>query len=158
MDETYVMNQVKEDACFVSLNFNQDMKTARKKGVENTIVRDYVLPDYTSIRRGFLRTLEESASTAVGEQTLRLNNERFSVPELLFHPSDIGINQMGIAEALVESINSCPAETRPHLYANIILVGGCSLFPGFRNRVETEVRSLAPADFTVRVHLPPKYV
>uniref|UniRef100_A0A914EFT4 Actin-related protein 6 n=1 Tax=Acrobeloides nanus TaxID=290746 RepID=A0A914EFT4_9BILA len=26
LDETYVMNQCKEDACFVSLNFNEDMK------------------------------------------------------------------------------------------------------------------------------------
>jgi actin-related protein 6 len=29
MDETYVMNQVKEDVCFVSTNFENDMKTAR---------------------------------------------------------------------------------------------------------------------------------
>lgn len=52
MDESYVINQVKEDACFVSQNFNADMKLARKKFPENTIVQDYVLPDFTSIRRG----------------------------------------------------------------------------------------------------------
>lgn len=52
MDETYVVNQVKEDACFVSQNFMEDMRIARKRGSENTIVRDYVLPDYTSVRRG----------------------------------------------------------------------------------------------------------
>lgn len=52
MDESYVINQVKEDACFVSQNFNADMKLARKKFPENTIIQDYVLPDFTSIRRG----------------------------------------------------------------------------------------------------------
>lgn len=31
MDETYVINQVKEDSCFVSQNFMQDMEIARKK-------------------------------------------------------------------------------------------------------------------------------
>lgn len=53
MDESYVINQVKEDACFVSQNFNDDMKVARKKFPDNTIVQDYVLPDFTSIRRGW---------------------------------------------------------------------------------------------------------
>lgn len=28
------------------------------------------------------------------QQTLKLTNERFSIPELLFHPSDIGIEQV----------------------------------------------------------------
>lgn len=52
MDESYVINQVKEDSCFVSQNFYGDMEVARKRGSENTIVKDYVLPDFTSIRRG----------------------------------------------------------------------------------------------------------
>jgi hypothetical protein len=29
MDETYVVNQMKEDVCYVSSNFNEDMKIAR---------------------------------------------------------------------------------------------------------------------------------
>lgn len=32
---------------------------------------------------------------AVNEQVLRVNNERFMVPEALFHPSDIGLDQAG---------------------------------------------------------------
>lgn len=32
MDETYVINQVKEDSCFVSQDFNADMEIAKKKG------------------------------------------------------------------------------------------------------------------------------
>lgn len=60
MDETYVINQVKEDACFVSSDFNADMKKARQKQPANDILRDYVLPDFTTIKRGYLRSLEES--------------------------------------------------------------------------------------------------
>lgn len=154
MDETYVINQAKEDSCFVSLNFMADMEIARKRGPENTIARDYVLPDFTSIRRGFLRTLEETSRSTEGEQTLRLNNERFSVPEILFHPSDIGVQQVGIAEAIVLSIKSCPPETQPHLYANIVVTGGCSLFPNFQKRLLQDVRKLAPDEFDVKVTLP----
>lgn len=43
-----------------------------------------------------------------GEQILRLVNERFAVPEMLFHPSDIGIQEMGIPESIVHSIQSLP--------------------------------------------------
>lgn len=32
MDETYVINQVKEDSCFVSQDFNADMEIVKKRG------------------------------------------------------------------------------------------------------------------------------
>ena len=35
-----------------------------------------------------------------------MNNERFAVPELLFQPSDVGIQEMGIPEAILNSVNS----------------------------------------------------
>ena len=41
-------------------------------------------------------------------QVVRMNSERFRVPELLLHPSDIGVPQVGIPEAVVRSIERCP--------------------------------------------------
>lgn len=49
-----------------------------------------------------------SGKYKTGEQILRLTNERFAVPEILFHPSDIGIQEMGIPEAIVYSIQNLP--------------------------------------------------
>ncbi|GAB6018585.1 Actin- protein 6 [Chamberlinius hualienensis] len=155
MDETYVMNQVKEDVCYVSTEFYQDMEIAKKKGKANTIARDYVLPDYTIIKRGYIRAPgEEGAPLNQGEQTVHMTNERFAAPELLFHPSDIGIQQMGISEGIVHSINSAPEEMRPHFYKNILLTGGCTLFPGFTERVYKDVRAMCPEDYDVNVTLP----
>jgi actin-related protein len=37
-----------------------------------------------------------------------MNHERFMVPEVLFYPSDLGISQAGIAELIVQSIESTP--------------------------------------------------
>ncbi|XP_011496887.1 PREDICTED: actin-related protein 6 isoform X2 [Ceratosolen solmsi marchali] len=150
MDETYVVNQVKEDSCFVSQNFYNDMETAKLKIEDNTIVKDYVLPDFTTIRRGYLT----DAGTTLDQQVLRMNNERFSIPEILFHPSDVGIRQMGIPEAIMDCLKACEEETWPHLLSNIVLIGGSSKFPGLQNRVLNEVRSLAPIDYTIKVHLP----
>ncbi|KAK3751378.1 hypothetical protein QZH41_002569, partial [Actinostola sp. cb2023] len=87
--------QLKEDTCFVSNQLYKDMDTCRLKGPNNNLMRDYVLPDYSHIKRGYVKIL-------------RMNIERFSVPELLFHPSDIGIQEMGIAEAVINSIQTIP--------------------------------------------------
>jgi len=81
-----------------------------------------------------------------------MNNERFAVPELLFHPSDIGIQEMGIPEAITHAIDQLPIEMQPHCYMNILLTGGNALFPGMKERVFSEVRSLAPCDVDVAVH------
>jgi len=154
MDETYVINQVKEDSCFVSQDLFKDMELAKSRLENNTIAKDYVLPDYTTLRRGYLKDPELSNE----QQTLRLTNERFAIPEILFHPLDIGIRQMGIPEAIIDSIKSCNEEMWPHFLSNIVLTGGNAKFPGFKDRIQKEVRSLAPAEYAVNVHLPQKYL
>lgn len=153
MDESYVINQVKEDSCFVSKNFYDDMKLAKKRYPENTILREYVLPDCTTIKRGYLQQ-PGTASKSDDYQVLKLNNDRFAIPEILFHPSDIGINQMGISDAVIDSVNACPVETRPHLFANIIVIGGCAKFPGMQARLQKDIRSMAPEWFDVKVTVP----
>ena len=65
-----------------------------------------MMQDFTTLRRGVLREIlpppkadSSSAGHQVGseqhEQCITLNNERFTVPELLFNPSDVGIIQVG---------------------------------------------------------------
>ena len=66
-------------------------------------------------------------------QLIRLNNERFSIPELLFSPSDVAVKEMGISEAIVHCIQQCPEETRPHLYRYVtphcIIIGTEVFYP-----------------------------
>ncbi|XP_003699229.1 actin-related protein 6 [Megachile rotundata] len=150
MDETYVINQAKEDSCFVSQEFFKDMEVAKSKLENNPITKDYVLPDYTTLRRGYLKNPEPPNE----QQTLRLSNERFAIPEILFFPSDVGIRQMGIPEAIMDCLKACDEETWPHLLCNIILTGGNAKFPGFQERIYKEVRSLAPAEYAINVYLP----
>ena len=56
---------------------------------------------------------------------------------------------MGIPEAIVESVSGCDEAAQPWLYKNIVLTGGCAMFPGFKERLEKEVRKLAPNDLDV---------
>ena len=161
MDETYVMNQVKEDVCYVSQNFYLDMEIAKRKGAANLIVREYVLPNFSTQRRGFVReqvtkssSLLQQQQQQTDEQSLRLANERFFIPEILFHPSNISIEQMGIPEAIALSVSLTPREMHPHLYTNIVVTGGNALFPGFQARLIEEVRRLVPDDYEVNVTVP----
>lgn len=155
MDETYVMNQVKEETCFVSQDLYGDMALAREKGEANTIALDYVLPDFTAVKTGYIRPKGKTEKTGVAdEQILRLANERFSIPEILFNPSDVSIPQMGIPEAIVHSISATPTPMHQYMYANILLTGGSTRFPGFRERVLSDVRKLSPDVFPVNVDHP----
>ena len=55
-------------------NLNQiNQLNLRLKSNENTIARDYVLPDYANIRKGFAKSLEESTGKAINsEQVFQL--------------------------------------------------------------------------------------
>lgn len=155
MDETYVINQVKEDSCYVALDFKADMKTASSHGDKNTVVRNYVLPDFNTIRRGYVQQSDGSSKEiAEGCQILRLNNERFTVPEILFNPSDIQMESMGIAEAIVKCIRSCPVSVQSSLAKHIVIVGGNANFPGFKERLYSDVRSYLPDHWNVGVYKP----
>ena len=81
LDETHVMNAAKEDACFVSLDFEADMRTARaesrkrrREGHTYSIAKEYVLPDFTALRRGVVREIRPQVDET--EQCIILNNER----------------------------------------------------------------------------------
>lgn len=152
LDETYVMNQCKEDCCFVSSDFYNDMRIAKEKGPNNTIGKEYVLPDYLEIRRGHIRDKLEAVQ---GKQIIKMNNERFSVPEILFSPSDIGIKQMGLSEILKYSLSRTDEVHHPDLLANVLLTGGNACLPGFKRRIFSDLRLLADYDMEVCVHSVP---
>lgn len=148
LDETYVMNQCKEDCCFVSQNFLKQLDSCRGR-TSSSLFCDYVLPDYTVVKRGFIR--KPGVHTTIDQQMIRMNNERICIPELLFFPTDCGINQIGISHSIYHSIECLPEEVKPHLYSNIVLMGGSASFPGFRDRIQSDVRSLANVLYDVNV-------
>lgn len=78
LDETYLINQVKEDLCYVSTDFWKDLEIAQKKYPENTIVRDYVLPDYSNIKRGFIRPIEKTGTKPVENEQVRFASSSIS--------------------------------------------------------------------------------
>ncbi|KAI2637438.1 Actin/actin-like protein [Xylaria nigripes] len=170
-NETYIVNEMKEAACYVSLNFNGDLerswKGARGERREDYlsgggVAKDYVLPDFHTRSHGLVRDYDPAQAKrakqlAVGEPSediLTLRNERFTVPELLFNPFDIGMHQPGLPDLVLQSLRCLPIGLWPGLLANIVVVGGNALFDGFIERLRQEIRKIVPVECIVRVARP----
>ncbi|KAJ1974800.1 Actin- protein 6 [Dimargaris verticillata] len=140
MDETALMNHVKETCCFVSPDLGRDLHVCKSQPLNNSITLAYTLPDLTTTPHGYIKSIggklmPSSREPRVNQaQTLYMDNERFTVPELLFHPSDIGIGQKGLAEAIVESVTATPR--------------------GLKERLYSELRPLVDQDYLVRIGVP----
>ncbi|KFK33848.1 hypothetical protein AALP_AA5G067700 [Arabis alpina] len=169
MDETFLMDDAKEKLCFVSLDLLRDLRVARN---QNVIKATYVLPDGLTHTKGYVKDSEaanrylslgeQQGSTNVGfvgqrkkadmnKNEIDLTNERFLVPETLFQPADLGMNQAGLAECIVRAVSACHSYLQPVLYQSIILTGGSTLFPQLKERLKGELRPLVPDHFDVKI-------
>ncbi|KAJ6789525.1 hypothetical protein PWT90_03106 [Aphanocladium album] len=170
-NDPHIVNEMKELACFVSLDFKRDLEKSWKgtRGQKRPeyvsgggIAKDYILPDFHKKLIGSVRDYDPAkhtkaqklAATQADEDVLTLRNERFIVPEILFNPPDIGMRQPGIAELIHESLQDLPVGLWPGLLANMVVVGGNALFDGFIQRLQKEVVQRVPDDCVVRVARP----
>jgi actin-related protein 6 len=169
MEETYLLNEIKEAVSFVAPStqqFSTDLertwkgRLGDKRALDSTIVVDYVLPDYERAIHGYARPhdpvkqrMRRGLQPLQGprEDLLPLGNERFAVPELLFNPTDIGIQEAGIPGTVMESLSALPDALKVGMMANIVVVGGNSLIQGFMERLESELRALAPSDYVLNL-------
>jgi actin-related protein 6 len=108
------------------------LRSAKPK--RNPIVQEYLLPDYAQNRPGRLRDPNTDILSDT-DQVVVMENERFAVPELLFRPSDIGMEQAGLGEAVADAIGSLPEELQGMFWANIGLIGGNTRIDGFDERL-----------------------
>ena len=116
-------------------------------------------------RRRKLKKLKQKNEKGAGSmelapdaQSLVLVNERFMVPEILFHPNDIGLNQCGIVELVAQAVHHEEARESIQdlaveglVWLNIVVCGGCAKIPGLVERVRREIRAFCPSMFHVDV-------
>ena len=115
INEDEIAKSIKEKACYVSLDFEDELKYIEPF--------DYELPDGTHVI---------------------IKDERIRCPEVLFYPSLIGNTGKGLGESCYDSINKCDIDMRKVLYSTVILSGGNSMFNGLIERLTKELKALSP--------------
>lgn len=110
-----IVEEVKQDLCYVALDFNKEMWTPSKPP------KSFYLSDGPPIN---------------------LEKERFRAPEAMFQPNLIGIQSAGIHKAAYDSIMKCEDRMRSEISSGIVLTGGNTMFPGFTERMQMELSRL----------------
>jgi len=130
--EREIVRDIKERLCYVALDPEKELRLAEKvSGMEKT----YTLPD--------------------GE-TLTIGAERFMAPELFYNPGAIGSEENPLDDLIYRSIQSCDIDLRRDLYANIVLSGGSTMFPGLKERLHKEITELVPETIEIKIIAPPE--
>ena len=119
--EKEIVRAIKEKACFVALDFEEELKTVEPF--------DYELPDGTHV--------------IIKDQRIKCTEALFK-PWIIPYDKDIEKPEKGLGQTCYDSIQKCEIDLRRDFYNCIILSGGNSMFNGLQERLTKEIKALAP--------------
>lgn len=138
----------------------QRSENPKKDSNSNAIDIQEIQNDIKILRKKLLEE-EEKKSIILKRSTMSFTTEKFRIPEAIFQPQifpagrkNFNRSAVGVAE-LVENVvktlqnletSDIVSEILKNLFGNIFVCGGNSLFPGFKNRIQSEIQTILPPD------------
>jgi actin-related protein 2 len=112
------VRQIKEKLCYVGY----DLEVENRLGLETTVlIQRYTLPD---------------------GRVIKIGQERYGAPEVLFNPGLIDVDSGGMSELLFGMIQDADMDLRSSFYKHIVLSGGSTMYPGLPSRLEKDMKEM----------------
>ena len=98
------VRDIKEKHCYVGY----DLEVEKRLALETTsLMRTYELPD---------------------GRVIKIGSERYEAPEVLFNPSLLDLESVGMGEMLFNCIQEADIDLRAEFYKHIVLSGGSTMY------------------------------
>jgi actin len=123
--ERDIGRMIKEQTCYVSENFQEE--------IDNFVGKEkmFTMPD---------------------GQVVPVYDQQIRVPEALFNPAEMGYYEMpGVHELVRNTVFRCDPNMHNALLSNVILSGGSTQFQGFMERLQAELAAIMPGSADVKV-------
>ncbi|XP_006885115.1 PREDICTED: actin-related protein T1-like [Elephantulus edwardii] len=124
-----VVTNIKEKLCYVAFEPEKELSVETEQ-----VQKECQLPDGTVIK---------------------VEDQLYQVPEVLFAPDLLGIHSPGLSKMVANSILKCYTDIQTRFYADIVLVGGSTMFPGLEERLLKDLEELAPKGTRIKITASP---
>ncbi|GFY52042.1 actin-related protein 5 [Trichonephila inaurata madagascariensis] len=124
------------------------MELEEKK--EQIKILDEVLAEY---EREFSKSQINFSFNLAEYYQLQIGVERIRIPEILFQPTMVGIEQAGLAETIEMVLARYSLSDQQKLAENVFITGGCAKLPFIKERIETELLAMRPFQSKFSVQL-----
>ncbi|KAL4226512.1 hypothetical protein ACF0H5_014497 [Mactra antiquata] len=138
--EKYLVRYLAEQGCYITDNYKENKEKCDK--------------DSTSYKR--IVDLQQFDLPVGAHQQVTLDYACFKSPEGFFNTDLWEMDYKNLQKQIYAAIQQCPIDSRKQMYRSVYLSGGVTTIPGFSERLEVELRKLAPPAAIVEVHASPQ--